>query len=340
MVFSNAVTVLVSVVNILLRSLNMALIERVGLDTQSEKTSMIMQSVFVTSFINSGFILLLTNANFEFSVLKFIPLRNQYADFSMNWYLDIAPSLCQSMLIMAFFPYVEILTNVSLRALMRWFDSGFPWSRRASEFTTKKITVQQYVNLYSGPVYMMHFKYSSAMVQIFVSFMYGMALPVLIPIAMVGIFNLYLVERLCLAYYYRQPPMFDQKLNDAVLGILRFAPILMFVFGYWQIGNRQIFYNDPSELSSISSKSDPHHQLLDLNSVNPSHFVLVLLAAILTVSVAPGWLFDQAVKLRLLKRVEALNRELDVDEGLVHYLTALPGKEQKAWYANEIYLRG
>lgn len=52
-----------------------------------------MQAVFVTSFINTGIILLLTNADLSFSVLKFIPIRNQYSDFGENWYQDIAPSL-------------------------------------------------------------------------------------------------------------------------------------------------------------------------------------------------------------------------------------------------------
>lgn len=42
----------------------------------------------------------------------------------------------------------------------------------------------------------MHFKYSSIMVQVFVSFMYGMAIPALFPIAFLGIFNMYVVERL------------------------------------------------------------------------------------------------------------------------------------------------
>jgi len=53
---------------------------------------------------------------------------------------------------------------------------------------------------------MMHFKYSSVIMQIVVSFMYGMQIPLLFPIALFGIFNMYMNERLLLAYYYKQPP--------------------------------------------------------------------------------------------------------------------------------------
>ena len=44
--------------------------------------------------------------------------------------------------------------------------------------------------------------------------MYGMNIPLLFPIALVGIINMYIVERLTLAYYYQQPPMYDAKLNN------------------------------------------------------------------------------------------------------------------------------
>ena len=60
---------------------------------------------------------------------------------------------------------------------------------------------------------MMHFRYSSIMVQVYVAFMYALFMPIIVPIALLGIFNMYCVERLALAYYYRQPPMFDEKLN-------------------------------------------------------------------------------------------------------------------------------
>lgn len=155
---TNAVTVLVSVINIVLRTLNIQLIQRVGLDTQSELTSKIMRSVFITSFINTGIILLMTNADLSFSVLKFIPIINQYSDFGENWYEDIAPSLTQTMFIMGIFPYIEIAIGVAMKLVFRRLDSTDP------AYSTKKTTLQQYINLYAGPVYLMHFKYASIMV--------------------------------------------------------------------------------------------------------------------------------------------------------------------------------
>lgn len=80
-------------------------------------------------------------------------------------------------------------------------------------YATKTTTPFKYITMYSGPEYMMHFKYSSIMTQIFISFAYGLFLPVLIPICMLGIMNMYIVEKWALLYYFRKPPMYDDVLQ-------------------------------------------------------------------------------------------------------------------------------
>ena len=83
----------------------------------------------------------------------------------------------------------------------------------------------------------MHFKYSSALNVTFVTFMYGLAIPLLFPIAVLYYIILYVVERLCITYYYRRPPMFDDKLNLASIGTLKWAPVFMMAFGFWIMSN-------------------------------------------------------------------------------------------------------
>lgn len=50
---------------------------------------------------------------------------------------------------------------------------------------------------------MMENRYNPIIVQVYVSFMYGLFIPILFPIAFFGIINKYLVEKLAVAYYYR-----------------------------------------------------------------------------------------------------------------------------------------
>ena len=48
----------------------------------------------------------------------------------------------------------------------------------------------------------MHFQYATILNTVFVTFMYGLALPMLFPIAAFTFLNLYVSEKLLLAYYY------------------------------------------------------------------------------------------------------------------------------------------
>ena len=37
--------------------------------------------------------------------------------------------------------------------------------------------------------------------------------------------------------------MFDEKLNESAITTMKWAPVSMMVFGYWIMGNKQIFNN-------------------------------------------------------------------------------------------------
>jgi hypothetical protein len=135
--YTNLVTFLVSCINYFLRNFNQNLIDTIGIKTESERTSVIMKYVFFTSFINTGIIMLLTNADLSFSVLSFIPLRGEYTDFERNWYLDIAPSLVQSMVIMAVFPIISFFGFYGLRIAYRMMDKRCKKGGRTQKTTIK-----------------------------------------------------------------------------------------------------------------------------------------------------------------------------------------------------------
>ena len=67
----------------------------------------------------------------------------------------------------------------------------------------------------------------------FISFTYGLVLPIMFPIALVAFINLYIVERYQFAYIYRRPPIMGNDLNEKALASMKWAPVIMLVFGYW-----------------------------------------------------------------------------------------------------------
>jgi hypothetical protein len=74
----------------------------------------------------------------------------------------------------------------------------------------------------------------------FVTMMYGLGMPVLFPVAVVTLFILYCTEKAMVYYSCRLPPMYDEKLNNSVLSLMTYAPLLLLAFGYWMFSNNQL----------------------------------------------------------------------------------------------------
>jgi len=94
------------------------------------------------------------------------------------------------------------------------------------------------VNLYGGPEHVMYVNYAVAMNTIFTTLLYGLALPILFPIAMLTFVNIYVIEKLTIAYWYKKPPVYDDVINRTALGMMRWAPLCFFLFGYWLMSNK------------------------------------------------------------------------------------------------------
>jgi hypothetical protein len=102
---------------------------------------------------------------------------------------------------------------------------------------TKKADMFQYIKLYAGPDFALYSNYAKVLLILYVTFMYGILLPVMFPIAAIAIFNIFVTDTLMLTYWYQKPPMYDDKLYTEALEILKLAPLLMFGLGYWAMSN-------------------------------------------------------------------------------------------------------
>jgi hypothetical protein len=162
-----------------------------------------------------------------------------FADFNDMWFRSIGNTLVGTMYLNAFFPIIEALGYWALRILFRFLDKGCS----CDKYKTKKTSIQSYIDTYTGPIYLMHYKYSALLNIVFVTFMYGLGMPVLFPIAILSFVIMYAQEKMMLYYGYRVPPMYDERLSQTVLNQLQWAPILLCLFGYWMVSNQQLLSN-------------------------------------------------------------------------------------------------
>lgn len=75
----------------------------------------------------------------------------------------------------------------------------------------------------------------------FVTMMYGLAMPILFPLASIQFVSIYVCERVLLVYIYKLPPQMDNRLFNYVIRIMYFAPLLFISNCFWMIDNKQIF---------------------------------------------------------------------------------------------------
>ncbi len=122
-----------------------------------------------------------------------------FTDFLPLWYVGVGYKIVQTMIINAIFPFVEFGIAFTKLWVFRTMDRGL---FTKDTYHTKKTNMQTYIDIYSGPEYLIHFKYSGILNVTFVTLMYGIGQPILFPIAVVSYFILYSIERILIAYFY------------------------------------------------------------------------------------------------------------------------------------------
>ncbi len=328
------ITVLITVVNMIIRDVCIVLIKMIGFHTETVETAAIMTLITVATFFNTAILLLLTNANTKDTILSWIPLRGTYTDLNENWYLDVGTALVWTMLINSVYIYLGFVMQLTSKAVFRSLDQGcanYFCCRETKQ--TKKKTIQAYVNLYAGPPHLMHFKYATAMNTIYTTFMYGFALPILYPIAALTFINIYVVEKLCVAWWYQRPPVYDGKLNTAALGLMRWAPLPFFLFGYWVMGNKQIFNNTVVPLKYKGEAVPADHNGLPWDSDGPSIPLFFAFVLFIVAMALESCIKDCLKKYNMASKLD----DMQVDENLGNYFETLPGGVRKSWFTTEVY---
>ena len=140
-----------------------------------------------------------------------------------------------------FVPILEFLINWTLRVIAHMLDQKTccPCKKENS----KSKTVQHFTEVYSGPEFELYIKIANLIMMNYVAFLYGPGMPIFFILAFAYLFLHYSVERLSMAYFYRKPPMYDNKLNNNTLFLLRLGPVIYCLMATWLFSNQQVFRN-------------------------------------------------------------------------------------------------
>ena len=254
--YSNGITVAIVVMNVLLRLITIHLVTWIGYDTHSEIMTKITNGVLLVLFFNTGMLLNLVNANLsDVSPMLGSIFNGAYYDYSPAWYAKVGNTLVHTMLLNAFMPIIFESLQIVMAYVFIARDSGLWCSKKpyTRYFRTKQKQIYALVELYSGPQYIIHFKYSQLLNVTYVTMVYGFGLPLLFPIALLSYTIFWVVERYQMAYTYKLPPKLDARMTENAFRLLSYVPILFLLNSYWMLSNRQIFENVTNKVDSMNT---------------------------------------------------------------------------------------
>lgn len=148
--------------------------------------------------------------------------------------MDVGFKIIITYTVQGMMPYINIFVQSAMGWAKTWYDSKCT----CNPYVTRARTIGCYKFMYVGADMPIHFKYSDCLNITFLAMLYGLGMPIMFPMACVILANQRLGERINVAYNYRLPPAMDNSLSDAVLSIMKYAPLMLLFNGYWLMDNR------------------------------------------------------------------------------------------------------
>lgn len=209
---TKATAFLVVAIGFVLRTIFIKLIAAVKDNKTTKQANATMISILIVTFFNTGLVYLIASSDFsELSGDDSGFFRGVYTDITAQWYLDIGTLIAETTVINIVAPLAEFIVFWLIRQLKRMIDQR---SLCPCDITkTRAKTIVQFETLYSGPAFFVHYRIAFVVNIVFIAFLYGPAMPILFPIALLGLSLNYISERLRMAYSYSKPPMYDSRLS-------------------------------------------------------------------------------------------------------------------------------
>lgn len=145
------------------------------------------------------------------------------------------------MLIFALQPLIDFIVEYIIVSLTRWYNRTFVYKSggvQENELESVDFNQLRYIDLYVGPEYCFYFKCANISLIVFITLIFGQALPCLYLITLVSILIQYLMERLNLTYFYRLPPKFQITCTLTNIRIMSFAPLISLCITFWFYTNK------------------------------------------------------------------------------------------------------
>ena len=128
----------------------------------------------------------------------------------MEWYYKVGSIFAQTLVLIGISPVLDCVYTIFLGRLKQYLDiRRFKKPNDNEEVQSTSKTVSKFIATYSGPEMLIHHRYATILVNIFICMIFGVGLPILFPIVLFNLCVMYCLDRLLTVYLFKQPPLFD-----------------------------------------------------------------------------------------------------------------------------------
>ncbi len=139
----------------------------------------------------------------------------------------------------------------------RYADRGFS----SNKYKSYMPSIQTYIDLHSGPVFAIHWRYSSVLFQLSICLFYGAAIPILYLVALLGCMIQYYLDRFLICYFFREPPSYDERITKFAHRMMKFIAHFSLLGAWFELRSSKIFGLNENK---------------GINILSPSHCPLIL----------------------------------------------------------------
>ena len=205
---------------------------------------------------------------------EFLLFNGIYTAFNSNWFLDVGQNIIGIMKLNIIMPMIVWLLKWTIRFVKR------AWDQRSLFVGNYKLTqcknIYEFVTIYSGPVFTFHEKIAYIWTNCVLAMCFGPVMPICYLYCLASLIVMYVVERLSMAYSYKQPPMFSNSMSKTLVGYLFMGPLMHYMTAISAFSNQQVFNNEVNTLKNFDMNPPSNQHLKDVaNTSSPAIVYLI-----------------------------------------------------------------
>lgn len=108
-----------------------------------------------------------------------------------------------------------------------------------------RYTQEELNGVYLGPQFYLNYRYTQALVNFFICWMYAISMPVLPWIGVLSFYITYWVDKFLFCNFYRTPPKYSDNIGARSTSLIGYGILLHIFMSCWVLGSNQIFSGRP-----------------------------------------------------------------------------------------------